>query len=89
MSEVGEVHKVEGASTHSADLVIPSRRDMLNERLFKWSKFLVGGTAVGLAAAALYPVSVPLGVTVGVGGAAMEGVGYFGIVGNVLKRFKS
>ena len=35
MSEVGEVHKVEGASTHVADLVIPSRRDMLNGELMK------------------------------------------------------
>lgn len=86
MSESSEHN--EGGATGSADSYLSARRQNLNESLLKWSKLFVGGGAVAIGGALLYPVSAPIGLAVGVGGAAAEVVGYIGIVGNLLKRFK-
>jgi hypothetical protein len=76
------------SASNIAEGHISTRRQVLNERLVRWGKMFIGGNLVSIAGALLFPVAPPVGATLAIGGGLVGEVGFFGILGNVVKRVR-
>jgi len=89
MSEVAPtIEPPKELASDIADNHTSTRRQVLNERLARWGKLFIGGNLVGITGALIFPVAPPVGATLAIAGGLVGEVGFFGILGNIVKRIR-